>query len=98
MRILIIANTVVGIRKEKRAVVEHVKNHIEREGGTVDVAYLYERGELTGREGIVDIGKFFQERWKGIHSILWGDQLIQAELMESIHCGLFDEELHTPSR
>ena len=61
-------------------------------------AYLYECGELTGREGIVDIGTFFQERWKGIHSILWGDQLIQAELMESIHCGLFDEELHTPSR
>lgn len=61
-------------------------------------AYLYERGEYREREGLVDIGKFFQERWKGIHSILWGDQLIQAELMESIHCGLFDEELYTPSR
>ncbi len=61
-------------------------------------AYLYECGELKEREGLVDIGRFFQERWKGIHSILWGDQMIQAELMESIHCGLFDEELHTPSR
>ena len=61
-------------------------------------AYLYERGEFSEREGLVDIGRFFQERWKGIHSILWGDQLIQAELMESIHCGLFDEELYTPSR
>ncbi len=61
------------------------------------VAYLYERGEFSDREGLINIGKFFQERWKGIHSILWGDQLIQAELMESIHCGLFDEELHTQS-
>ena len=60
-------------------------------------AYLYERGAFTAGEGISDIGKFFQERWKGIHAILWGDQLIQAELMESIHCGLFDEELYTPS-
>jgi len=60
-------------------------------------AYLYERGEFNGREGLVDIGKFFQERWKGVHSILWGDQLIQAELTESIHCGLFDEELYTTS-
>ena len=44
MRILIITNPVVGIRKEKRAVVERVKAHIEREGGTVDVAFMYERG------------------------------------------------------
>ncbi|MBN2157794.1 MAG: anaerobic glycerol-3-phosphate dehydrogenase subunit A [Spirochaetes bacterium] len=63
--------------------------------GARALAYLYERGEFTWGEGLVEIGKFFQERWKGIHSILWGDQLIQAELMESIHCGLFDEELHT---
>jgi glycerol-3-phosphate dehydrogenase len=64
--------------------------------GTRSLAYLYESGEFKGKEGLVDIGKFFQERWKGVHSILWGDQLIQAELMESIHCGLFDEELYTP--
>lgn len=64
--------------------------------GARAVAYLYERGEYKTNEGLTDIGKFFQERWKGIHSILWGDQLIQAELMESIHCGLFDEELYTP--
>ncbi len=62
------------------------------------LAYLYERGEYEGLDGLVDIGKFYQERWKGIHSILWGDQLIQAELMESIHCGLFDEELYTPDK
>ncbi|OHD63104.1 MAG: glycerol-3-phosphate dehydrogenase, anaerobic, A subunit [Spirochaetes bacterium RBG_13_51_14] len=64
--------------------------------GSRAVAYLYERGEFGAEEGLADIGRFFQERWRGIHSILWGDQLIQAELMESIHCGLFDEELHTP--
>jgi glycerol-3-phosphate dehydrogenase len=65
--------------------------------GSRALAYLYESGEYTAREGLADIGRFFQERWKGIHAILWGDQLIQAELMESIHCGLFDEELYTPS-
>jgi glycerol-3-phosphate dehydrogenase len=63
--------------------------------GSRALAYLYERGEYSGQDGINAIGRFFQERWKGIHSILWGDQLIQAELMESIHCGLFDEELYT---
>ncbi len=64
--------------------------------GTRALAYLYESGEYQEGEGLCDIGRFFQERWKGIHAILWGDQLIQAELMESIHCGLFDEELYTP--
>ncbi len=63
--------------------------------GTRALAYLFERGEHTAREGLADIGNFFQERWKGIRSILWGDQLIQAELTESIHCGLFDEELYS---
>jgi len=62
------------------------------------LAYLYECGEFKTREGLADIGRFFQERWKGIHAILWGDQMIQAELMESIHCGLFDEELYTQSK
>ena len=65
--------------------------------GTRALAYLYEGGEEKTRHGLADIGNFFQERWKGIRSILWGDQLIQAELTESIHCGLFDEELYTPS-
>jgi glycerol-3-phosphate dehydrogenase len=66
--------------------------------GTRALVYLYESGEYRAREGLSDIGRFFQERWKGVHSILWGDQLIQAELMESIHCGLFDEELYTASK
>jgi len=44
MRILIITNPVVGIRKEKRAVVDRVRARIEREGGSVDVAFMYERG------------------------------------------------------
>ncbi len=64
--------------------------------GTRALAYLYERGEYGSGQGMADIGRFFQERWRGIRSILWGDQLIQAELTESIHCGLFDEELYTP--
>ncbi len=63
--------------------------------GTRALAYLYEHGEYEQAQGMPDIGRFFQERWRGLRSILWGDQLIQAELTESIHCGLFDEELYS---
>lgn len=61
--------------------------------GLRTAGYLYDRGEFVSKDGFFDMKEFFQERWKGIHSILWGDQLIQAELMEAIHCGLFGEEL-----
>lgn len=44
MRILIIANTVVGIQKEKRAVVDRVVARIAKMKGIADVAYIYEHG------------------------------------------------------
>ncbi len=57
------------------------------------LAHMYDKGSLTGDSGIHDIKAFLNERWKGQHPIFWGDQLIQAELTEAIHCGLFDLEL-----
>ncbi|MCP4115394.1 MAG: anaerobic glycerol-3-phosphate dehydrogenase subunit A [Desulfobacteraceae bacterium] len=57
------------------------------------LAHMYDKGSLTGNNGIHDIKAFLNERWKGQHPIFWGDQLVQAELTEAIHCGLFDLEL-----
>ena len=57
------------------------------------LAHMYDRGELTGDHGISDIKAFLNERWKGQRPIFWGEQLIQAELTEAIHCGFFDLEL-----
>jgi len=56
------------------------------------IAYLYERGALRGEEGLREQREFFQERWRGQHAVLWGEQLAQAELAEAIHCGLHGYE------
>ncbi|MCP4134910.1 MAG: anaerobic glycerol-3-phosphate dehydrogenase subunit A [bacterium] len=57
-------------------------------------AYLYERKHMKDEQGLKDLVLFFRERWKGIDSILWGDQMVQAELMEAMHCGLFGHDLY----
>ena len=44
MRILIIANPVVGINKEKRAVVENIASYISGKGGSVDITYSLKPG------------------------------------------------------
>jgi len=44
MRILIIANPLVGIRKEKKAVVDRITGEIRKKGGTVDVTYIMKHG------------------------------------------------------
>lgn len=44
MRILIIANPVVGIEKEKRAIVENIASHITSNGGSVDITYSLKPG------------------------------------------------------
>lgn len=60
-------------------------------------------GILHGREGsdrprangaLLD---FLQERWKGVHPILYGDQLRQARLDDWLYQGLMDVE-HLPER
>ena len=50
-------------------------------------------GKLEKREQASAIGDFLQERWKGLRPVLWGPQLAQAELMQSVHCGYFGLEM-----
>lgn len=57
------------------------------------LAHMYDNGALAGDHGIDDIKTFLNERWKGQRPIFWGEQLIQAELTEAMHCGFFDLEL-----
>jgi glycerol-3-phosphate dehydrogenase len=59
------------------------------------VAHMYEGAELRTNEGILNLREFFRARWKGERPILWDGQLAQAELKESIYCGLLDLELWT---
>jgi len=56
--------------------------------------HMTDRGEIHGPEGLARIQEFLRRRWRGQHPVLWGNQLIQAELMESLHCGLFSQELY----
>ena len=51
---------------------------------------------LTGEEAADSLRTFLQERWKGVHPILYGDQLRQARLDDWIFQGLLDVE-HLPS-
>jgi glycerol-3-phosphate dehydrogenase len=56
-------------------------------------AYLYDRGELAGRQGLTDLRSFLSARWRGIRPILWDTALRQEELQEALHCGYFGLEL-----
>jgi YegS/Rv2252/BmrU family lipid kinase len=44
MRVLIIANPIVGINKEKRKIVDTITSHIIRNGGSADVTYSMKPG------------------------------------------------------
>lgn len=57
------------------------------------IAHLYDRYSLNVAEGKDSLKEFIQERWIGQHSVLWGNQLAQAELSEAMHCGLFSLEI-----
>ena len=57
------------------------------------LAHMYDKEALTDSHGVDDIKAFLNERWKGQLPIFWGEQLIQAELTEAMHCGFFDLEL-----
>jgi glycerol-3-phosphate dehydrogenase len=48
---------------------------------------------LNRDEGLSELRSFFSERWKGIRPLLWGAPMIQEELQEALHCGLFCLEL-----
>ena len=56
-------------------------------------AYLYDRGELNSSRGLDDLKAFLSSRWTGMRPMLWDTALIQEELQEAIHCGIFGLEL-----
>ncbi|MCF8104714.1 MAG: anaerobic glycerol-3-phosphate dehydrogenase subunit A [Desulfohalobiaceae bacterium] len=53
----------------------------------------YDRNCLAGKQGHKQVRDFLRARWAGQQPILWGGQLVQAELTEAMHCGLFDLEM-----
>jgi glycerol-3-phosphate dehydrogenase len=56
-------------------------------------AYLFGQGELNSGQSLASLRDFIASRWKGLHPILWGQQLQQAEFMEAMHCGFFGLEM-----
>lgn len=51
-------------------------------------SYLYDRGYYRDRTGLHHMKGFLNERFKGLRSIIWGQQMAQMELAEALHCGL----------
>ena len=60
-------------------------------------SYLYDRGIYTSPAGLGHMRDFFAERYKGILPVLWGKELPQAELAETLHCGLMGLDLAEPA-
>ena len=56
-------------------------------------AYMHDRGELDFESSLSHLREFLAQRWKGQHPTLWNKQLVQAELLEALYCGLFGVEL-----
>ena len=54
--------------------------------------FLYELGVFEKERGIEDLRGFLEARWKGLRPVLWGRQMVQEQLQEAIHCGLFGLE------
>lgn len=51
-------------------------------------SYLYDRGYYQDKTGLIHMRDFFNERFKGMRAIIWGQQAAQMELAEALHCGL----------
>lgn len=56
-------------------------------------AHLYDKGVYTGREGIDELKDLLHRRWFGLRPVLWGRQIVQEELQEAIHCGIFNLDI-----
>lgn len=59
-------------------------------------SHLYDRDVYTSPEGLGLMRDFVSERFKGVRPVLWGKQLPQMELAETIHCGLMGLDLPGP--
>jgi glycerol-3-phosphate dehydrogenase len=51
-------------------------------------SYLYDQAVYRNRDGLKHMRDFIDERFKGIRPVLWGEQMPQVELAETMHCGL----------
>jgi len=51
-------------------------------------SYLYDRGYYRDASGLRHMRDFFNERFKGQKTVIWGQQAAQMELAEALHCGL----------
>jgi len=58
---------------------------------------LVDENRYSGPEALKEIKAFLSSRWAGQRPVLWGGQLIQAELSEALHCGLCGLELRKSS-
>jgi glycerol-3-phosphate dehydrogenase len=56
-------------------------------------AYLSDQKHLKPGMRLDDLKAFLNKRWHGQYPTLWDKQLVQSELMEALHCGLFGLEL-----
>ena len=61
--------------------------------GPRTLAYMYDKGDMPKEDSLKGLKEFLQRRWKGQYPTLWDRQLVQAELLEAMHCGLFGLEL-----
>jgi len=56
-------------------------------------SHLYDRGTYVDRDGLALMRDFLAERSKGTRPVLWGAAMPQAELAETLHCGLLGLDL-----
>lgn len=51
-------------------------------------SHLYDQHYYTDAKGLHHMQNFFNERFKGMRTVIWGQQMAQMELAEALHCGL----------
>jgi glycerol-3-phosphate dehydrogenase len=56
-------------------------------------SYLMDQGQLQPEHCLTNLREFLGKRWSGQHPTLWDKQLVQSDLLEALHCGLFGLEL-----
>ncbi len=56
-------------------------------------SHLYDNDIYNNRDGLRHMRDFVSARFKGIKPVLWGEQMPQMELAETMHCGLMGLDL-----
>jgi len=56
-------------------------------------SYLYDQDIYHNTQGLKHLRDFVSERFKGVRPVLWGAQMPQMELAETMHCGLMGLDL-----